>query len=1089
MVLCLAPAALAQTVTKLLRQPDISKTGVVFVYGGDLWVVPRSGGLARRLTANPSIKRYPKFSPDGKWIAFTGNYDGNSDVYIIPSEGGEPRRLTYHPAGDGVLGWTPDSRAVLFRSNRFSPSQRVSRLFTVSINGGMEKPLPLQESGLASFSPDGTKLAYNRIDREFATWKRYRGGFQSYISLYDLKNNAYSEIPHTDTTDFYPMWHGDKIYFASDRTNTVNLFCYDLKAKSAKQLTHYSDYDVKWPSLGPDAIVFEQGGTLKMLDLTSEKVTSIPAEAPSDLTSARPGLRRVESNIRSFGISPSGVRAVFEARGEIFTAPAKKGDTRDITNTPGIREINPAWSPDGRYIAYLSDRSGEYELCYRPQDGSGTETRLTTDGHVYRYGPIWSPDSKALLYTDADMKLWMITLAEKKPTLVDSSTIATIDLGRWSPDSKWVAYTKTLPSQITAIHLYSVDQRKSFQISDGFYADREPTFDQNGKYLYFVSDRTFTPSIIGPEINIGFQNTAGLFALVLSADAPSPLAPESDEEKPKEDSSRSDSGKADAAKPDNADRDRANRAEKKSGTEPVKIDMDGLYRRLVALPVQPGNYAGLTAGNGKLFYMAVAANPGQEEDGDGGGGALHLFDLTSREDKTVLGGIQGYDLNPAGSKILYKAGPIYGIVDAAPGASVGAGKLTLALEMHSDPRAEWKQVFHEAWRYERDFYYDPNMHGLDWNAIGERYAQLVPNVSNRDDLTYLIGELIGELNTSHSYVQGAEPPPVKQVNVGLLGVDFEADNGYYRIKKIYPGENWNPSRRSPLTEPGIKVKAGDYLIAVNGVPLRADTNPYAPFEGLAGKLVTLKVNSSPSDVGGHDVQVRPVESEAGLRYLDWVENNRRKVEQATGGRVGYVHVPDTATGGMTEFGKGFYAQTDKEAMIVDERYNSGGFVPDFFVEKLGRRLLAMGMQRYGMNFKQPGGAVYGPKVILENEWSGSGGDAFPWLFRKAGVGPIIGKRTWGGLVGINGFYDLMDGGGVSVPQFGFWSPQEGKWVAENHGVDPDIEVNNTPDQTSQGHDPQLERAIAYIQDQLKKNPPQKYQHPPFAVEKLTTAAK
>lgn len=1054
-----AVTAGAQETTKLLRQPDVSKTDIVFVYGGNLWLTPRAGGTARLLTANPSLKRFPKFSPDGKYIAFTGNYDGNNDVYIIPAGGGEPKRLTYHPADDQVLGWTPDSKAVLFRSRRTSFSQRFDKLFTAPITGGMEKELPLPEAGLAWFSPDGKQLAYNRISREFATWKRYRGGLQSYISLYDLAKNSYSELPHTDTTDYYPMWHGDMIYFASDRTNTVNLYAFNLKTKQVKALTHYTDYDVKWPSLGPDSLVYEQGGVLHLFDLATEKERPLSIQANSELLAARPGLRRVEGQIHSGSISPSGARAVFEARGELFTAPAKKGDSRNLSNSPGAREIRPTWSPDGKTIAYFSDKTGEYEVYTRAQDGRGDETQVTRDSKIYLTELGWSPDSKSLLYMDATLKMWLVTLADKKRALVDSSTIGALSLGRWSPDSKWIVYTKPDAAQQSNIWLYSVAQGKSYQVSSGKFSDREPVFDNNGKYLYFVSDRHFAPSIVGPELNINFQNTAGLFLLTLQADTPSPLSPESDEEKVKEEDK--------AAKKEEPKKEEG----KPAGDTPpaVKIDLEGLGQRLAALPVPPGEYHGLNPGKDKLFYLA--------------GPVLTQFDFESRQGKPILSGVQGYDVNPAGTKILYRAGSTQGIIDATPGQAEGAGKLTLALEAHVDPRAEWKQIYWEAWRLERDFYYDPNMHGLDWKAIGDRYGSLLPSVSNRDDLTYLLSELLGELNTSHAYVQGAEAPEVRRVNGGLLGVDFEAVGDYYRIKKIYPGENWLPNARSPLTEAGVKVKAGDYLLAVNGVPLKTTMNPYALFEGTADKTTTLRVNDKPSDQGAHDTQVKPVASETTLRYLDWTEANRKKVAEATGGRVGYVHVPDTAEGGMTEFGKGFYSQLDKEALIVDERFNSGGYVPDFFVEKLGRKIVSRITPRYGLDQNSPGGAIYGPKVMLANEWAGSGGDAFPYYFRKEGVGPIIGKRTWGGLVGINDTRLLMDGGGVTVPEFGIWSPIDNQWIAENHGVEPDIEVANTPDRMQNGGDPQLERAIAYILDQLKNNPPPKYKHPPFPVEK------
>ena len=1068
--------AAAQGNPELFRQPDIGREGIVFVYGGDLWLAPRAGGVARRLTANPSNKAFPKFSPDGKWIAFTGDYDGNTDVYVIPAEGGEPKRLTYHPAPSRVLGWTPDSKAVLFCSGRTSFSGRFDKAFTVPITGGLPKELPIPEVDLAVFSPNGDQLAYTRTAREFATWKRYRGGDQAYISIYDLKNNRYSEVPHGAETNYFPMWHGDKIYFASDKPLTVNLYVYDLRTKAIRQLTHFNDYDIKWPSLGPDSIVFEHGGRIEVFDLATEKVTPVSIQAYSDMTAARPTLLHVENQIHGMDISPSGVRAVFEARGDLFTVPAKKGDSRDITNSSNAREINPAWSPDGKYIAYLSDKSGEYELYICPQDGSGTETRLTHDGHIYREGPVWSPDSKALLYSDVGMHLWMVTLADKTPILVDSSSIGQVSLGNWSPDSKWIVYTKPNLNHTTSLTLYSVAQKKATTLGDGRYQDREPVFDQNGKYLYFLSDRTFSPTLIGPEIDINFQNTTGIYALMLHADTSSPFAPESDEEKPKDESTPpsmpSASAPAQGAGAKAGDtKDAAKPAAKPSGPAPIKIDLDGLYDRTVGLPVPAGSYGGLSAGNGKVFYQA--------------GDALHRYDIADRDDKVIISGIQGYTLNPAGTKILYRfAGLSFGIIDPTPGQAVGAGKLNPDLTMLSDPRAEWKEMFWDAWRFERDYYYDPNMHGLDWKGIGDRYARLLPGIAHRDDLTYLLGELAGELDTSHSYVIGVGSPGVPPVRIGLLGVDFEPAGNYYRFKNIYRGENWDPGARSPLTEPGVKVKEGDYLIAVNGIPLHTDVAPYSLFMNTVGKTITLRVNSVPSDTGAHDVQVRPIASETELRHLAWEEANRKKVELATGGRIGYMYVPDTSTGGITAFGKEFYSQTDKEGIIVDERFNSGGFIPDFFVAKLTRQLLSMDTSRYGMDEKQPRAAIYGPKVILENEWSGSGGDAFPYYFRKAGAGPIIGKRTWGGLVGINGFRQLLDGGGLTVPGFGIWSPQDGKWIAENHGIDPDIEVSNTPDLVNEGHDPQLERAIAYELEQLKKNPPPTYHHPPFPVEHL-----
>jgi tricorn protease len=1028
--------------------PDVSRTDIVFVYGGDIWTVPRAGGIARRLTAGSGPKAFPKFSPDGETIAFTGTYDGNRNVYTMPAVGGEAKRLTYNSATELVLGWKPDGKSVLFRSDRSSFSQRFMRLFTVSTAGGMAAMLPTLEAGLACFSPDGTQIAYS----EFTAWKRYRGGDQAYISIYGVDNNRYSEIPHGDETDSFPMWSGDTIYFTSDRSYTANLFSWNLHTRQLKQVTHYTDFDVEWPSLGPGAIVFQHGGTIDLLDLATEKVTTVPIQAYSDNVTARPALKHVESLVSNFDISPSGEYGLFEAAGELFTVPAKGSDTRDITNSPGVRETYPAWSPDGNSIAYMSDKTGEYELYVRSSDGTGSETQLTSGNPVEKYPPSWSPDGKALIYGDLALRLWMVTVADKKPVLIDTATTSAIRSYNWSPDGKWVVYEKPFPNQLDRIVLYSVDKRQTTVVGDGRWNDRLPTFDPGGKYLYFLSDRNFTPSEVGPEENIAFDNTTGIYLLTLQADTPSPFVPESEP-----------AGAKPEAKPAPA------ASEKPAAT---RIDLEGLYSRIVAVPVPAGKYDSLMAAAGKIFYLATDA--------------LHVYDVSAKSDTTIIGGVSVFAINPAGTKILYKAGAdTFGIVDPSAGQSPGAGKLTLSLTTMTDPRAEWREIYWDAWREERDSYYDPNMHGIDWKAIGQRYAALLPDVIDRADLTYLLDELIGELNTSHAYVIPPQQADVKAIPIGLLGCDFEVDHGFYRIKKIYSGRNWDPKQRAPLTEPGVHVSAGDYLIAVNGVPAKTDLEPFAYFQDTVDKSVALKLNSKPSPEGARDVKVRPIssDSEIALRSLDWVDGNRRRVEAATGGKVGYFYVPDTQQAGITSFGEGFYSELDKQAVIVDERYNAGGHIPTFFVERLARKLLSIAAPRYGMEEDSPTAAIYGPKAILANEWAGSGGDLFPYYFRADRIGPIIGKRTWGGAVGISDVRLLMDGGAVTVPQFGIWSPETGKWIAENHGIDPDIEVNNTPDLTSQGKDPQLERAIAYIQEQLRKSPPPVYRHPPYPVEK------
>jgi tricorn protease len=1098
--------------TRLLRYPDLHGDRAVFTYAGDLWIGSRSGGQARRLTSHPGEESFPKFSPDGKWIAFTGDYDGNTDVYVIPVEGGEPRRLTYHPMPEQVLDWTPDSGRVLFRSAATNFTSRFEKLYTVGLDGGLPEELPVPAGGLTSYSPDGTKIAYNRISTEFRTWKRYRGGRHSFVSIYDLKNNQYEEIPHTRAADLFPMWFGDAIYFDSDRDGVMNLYRYDLKSKGIKQLTHYKDYDVKWPSMGDgraNAIVYENGGLLYTLDIKSEKIALIPATVESDLTLTRPTYVKVERLINSIGLSPSGSRAVFGARGEVFTVPAKKGDVRNMTATSGVRELSPAWSPDGKWIAYFSDRTGEYELYVRAQDGSGQERRITTDGNAFRSGPSWSPDSTKILFAEKTLKLFYVDINDGKPVMVDQSDLGPISSYDWSPDSKWVAYTKGNENGFLAIHLYSLDQRKPFPVTNGMQPDYSPVFDQNGKYLYFFSDRTFTnPSFSTFELNFTYSNTTGIYAVTLAADTPSPFAPESDEEKgaaskdmPKPppgaggtaERGRPGTGGAGdtTAKPaeqkpsDDAQKDDAQKEpkkdEQKPQVKPIKVDVQNIGRRIVNVPVPIGSYNGLLAAKDKLFYLANApsgaAAPGSPSR------TLHMYDMTKREDTVVLASIFSYDINLAGDKVLYAAGPVFGIIDAArPGQKVGDGKLDLSgLEMKLDPRAEWKQIFDEAWRIERDFYYDPTMRGLDWAAIKKRYEQELPYLAHRSDLNYLIGEMIAELSTSHAYVSGGEMPSVTRVGVGLLGADLEASNGYYRFKKIFTGDNSSNDTRSPLTEPGVQVREGDYLIEVNGRVLRATDNPYAPFENTVGKQVVIKVNDKPGEEGARTVTVRPVGSEVAMRYLDWVETNRRKVSEATGGRCGYMHVPDTSIPGITEFAKGFYAQSDKDALIIDERWNGGGFIPDFFTERLRRKTLNYVAPREGKDRKVPSASIFGPKVMLVNEYAGSGGDAFPYYFRQEGIGTIVGKRTWGGLVGIAGGLPMIDGGSVTAPTIAFWAVENGKsdWVAENKGIDPDIEVDSRPDLMRNGNDPQLEKAIQIIIDQLAKNPPPRPKRPAY----------
>jgi tricorn protease len=1054
--------------TRLLRYPDIARDQVVFVYAGDLWTAPAEGGQARRLTSHPGDELYPKFSPDGKWIAFTGQYDGNDDVDVVPAGGGEPRRLTFHPASDMVLGWSPDGR-ILFRSNRASDLPDFARLFLVSPEGGVPEMLNLPRASLVSFSPDGRRLAFNYTSQEFRTWKRYRGGWKSPIAIWDLKNLTYEALPTTEAMDMFPMWHGNGVYFISDRDGIMNLFRMDLDTKKATQLTHYEEYDVKWPSLGPEAIAYENGGLLYAYDLKKNEPRQIPIFVASDEVTARPEFKPAANRLNWFEISPTGARAVVEARGEVFTLPAEHGSPRNLSATPGAHELNPVWSPDGKWIAYLSDRSGEFELYIQLQKG-GEPIRVTTNGDDtrYLYSPAWSPDSKKIAYSDKKLRLWWVDIEKKQPALVGATEFYTRLAASWSPDSLWLAYTKPLNAQgKEAVFLYSLEEKKEHQVSEGFYEDFNPVFDPEGKYLYFLSTRFFYPINSALDQRFGYFNTTGIFALTLQADEAAPFGPRSDEEKEAEEK------KAETAAKEEKGREKKTEEKpaEKPVVKPIRIDLPGLARRVSQVPVPASQYRHLVARKDKLFYMSAPIESNQfAAPGPPPMGSLHLFDTKKREDKVLLQGIGGYEADKEGAKVVYAAGETLGIVEAAAGKKVGDGKLdTAALQVRSDPREEWPELLREAWRLERDFYWDPGLGGADWKAIGKRYESLLPWVAHRSDLNYIIGEMIAELNTSHTYVGGGDMPPRKRVGVGLLGADLEPESGLFRIKKIYPGENWSEAARSPLTEPGLKVKEGDYLIAVEGTPVRADREPYAYFQNLADRLITLQINDKPEAKGAWEILVKTIGSEAELRYLNWVERNRRQVEKATGGRVAYMHVPDTFVNGIIMFDKYFQGQQGKDGLIVDERYNHGGWSPDFYTEKLGRRPLLALAPREGKEFL-PQAAFFGPKIMLVNERAGSGGDLFPYYFKKEKIGPLVGTRTWGGVVGMGGYPPMLDGSSVTAPGWAWWEPNPqggGEWVVENYGVDPDVTVEQRPDLEARGHDPQLEKAIELALEGLK----------------------
>ncbi len=1072
----LASSAFAEE-GRLMRFPDIHKDKIVFVYAGDLWLVSSQGGIARRLTTHQGLELFPKFSPDGKWIAFTAQYDGNTDVYVIQSEGGEPKRLTFYPGfentserhgfDDMVLGWHPDNQRILFRSWRDSYNGWFQRLFTIHKDGGFPEVLPLPEGGLTCFSPDGDKIAYNRIFRNFRTWKRYKGGLAQDIWIYDLKKNEVERITDYEGTDTYPMWHQDKIYFGSDRDHTMNIFCYDLKTKETKKVTDHQEFDVNWPSLGPETIVYENGGYLYVLDLATEQTKKIAVQIPDDAVLARPEIESVSDYITDFTVSPDAKRALIVARGDVFTIPEKKGNTRNLSNSSGSKEKNAVWSPDGEWIAFISDKTGEDELYIISQDGKGKEIRITNDGHVYRFLPVWSPDSKKLLFADKNYKLFYVDIEIKKISLIDSSLVWRIREYSWSPDSRWVTYVKLADNQMCSVFLYSVEKGKVFRVTEDFTYDREPVFDPEGKYLYFLSRRDFNAAIGNMDFNFTYNEMTQIYVVTLQAGTPSPLAPESDEVEIKEE-------KEETEKP---------KEKKEKEIKEIKIDLEGIGDRVVALPTGPGNYQNLKAAKGKIFYLS---HPTGTLTGDRPKKTLHIFDMEERKEQELLSEIDDYDLSFDGKKIIYKSGKKYGIIEAKPGAhKVGDGELNLSqMEMKVDRKKEWEQIFNEVWRWQRDFFYDPNMHGVDWNLMRERYGQLVPYVAHRYDLTYILGEMIGELCCSHDYVGGGDKPEVKLIQTGLLGVDFEPDtlSGFYKIKRILAGENWKENFRSPLTEPGIQVKEGEYLIAVNDQLLKYPLNPYAPFENTVGQTVTLKVNSKPSLDGVREVEVKPIKSEFNLRELNWIKTNRVKVEKATNGKVGYIFLPDMGGGGLNEFAKTFFAQVDKEGLIIDVRYNGGGFVSQMILERLRRVLKGMAASRGPFNWTYPDRVFNGHMVCIINSYSASDGDYFPYYFREYGLGTIVGTRSWGGVVGFDDVGRLVDKGYIIAPQtapFGL----EGEWIMENYGVDPDIEVDNKPDLVVQGKDPQLEKAIEIIMKKIKEEPKKLPQRPTYPIKK------
>jgi tricorn protease len=1065
----------------LLRNPSISKTQIVFTYGGDLWVVGRSGGDARRLTSTVGEAIAPSFSPDGTMIAFTGEYNGNRNVFVVPAAGGVPRQLTFQSAEEDVLGWTPDGKNILYKSGGNSFLRLEDQLYTVPLGGGFPTQLPIPIAAGASFSPDGVHLAYVP-HRGVRAWMRYRGGRTTPIWIADLRDSSTIRIPRDNSNDHDPMWAGDTVYFLSDRNGPVSLFAYDTNTKLVSEALRSDGFDFKTAKAGPDAIVIEQFGAIKSYDLTTHLAKNVSIHVAGDFEAFRPHFAKVDAkDIQHFGISPTGARAVFEAWGEIFTVPTDKGAIRNLTHSPAVADRDPAWSPDGKSIAYFSDESGEYELCIRAQNGLGEVRHINLGSPPsFFYTPRWSPDSKKIAYFDKRLNLWYVDVDNPKPKLVDTDYYGGYYPSQfdqtWSPDSRWIAYQKQLPNRQHAVFIYSLEQATCFQVSDGMSDALYPAFDKNGRYLYFTASTDIALSTTFLDMtSFDHPVTRSVYVVVLRKDEKSPLAPQSDEEEAKAER------KADHDKDAMAEN---HAREEKQGPIAVKIDFDRIGQRILSLPIPARNYTSLQPGKSGILFLAEGPMVVLKGATENLPRNIQRFDLSKRKVEKLLDEVNDYTVSFDGEKILYRKDHSWAIASGALLSSSGnpmPGIVSLKLDdwqVYVEPRPMWKQIYNETWRLERDFFYDPHYHGLDLEKAKKKYALFIDGLASRSELTYLLEECLGELSVSHISVGGGEQPETKKVKVGFLGADYALENGRYRFAKIYDGENWTTGMEAPLTQPGLNVNTGDYILAVNGLELHSSDNIYHFFEETAGKQVVLKIGSRPDGKESREVTVVPIDSEEELRYLAWIDNNRHRVDEATGGRVAYVYMPDTSADGYSSFNRYFFSQVGKEAVIIDERFNGGGQLADYVIDYLRRPIMSKLVTREGHDWSSPSEAIYGPKVMLINEMSGSGGDVLPWYFRKAGLGPLIGKRTWGGMVGTSGYPELIDGGYVTAPRAAIYG-LDGEWEVENHGVVPDYEVDLDPAMYRRGRDSQLEKAIEIVTKELNEHPLPRYKRPPY----------
>jgi tricorn protease len=1057
---------------RMLRFPDINNNLIAFVYAGDIWTVNSNGGEARRLTSHEGLELFPKISPDGKWIAFSGEYSGSRQVFIMPASGGVPRQLTWYnsvgvmpPRGgfdDVVLDWTPDSKQILIRANRTSFGERNGKYYLVSIDGGLEKPLPIVNGGFGVLSPDGSKIVFTPVDREFRNWKRYKGGRASDLWIYDLKNNTSEQITNFEGTDQLTTWSGNNIFFASDRDLKLNIWQYNTLTKETKQITHHTEFDVMWPSGHGEYLVYENGGYIYKLNLQSNISEKLLVNIDFDNPNLIAYYKNIKENIHSFSVSPTGKRALFDARGDIFSVPAENGVTENLTESQGVREIYPQWSPDGKFISYYSDQTGEYEL-YLLENKKGAKPRqVTFNSSAWKYQPVWSPDSRYILFSDRTLQLRLLEPSTGKIINIDHATSNEIRSYCFSPDSRWIAYTKEGSNENPVIWVYEIVSGNKQQVTSGNYADDNPVFSLCGNYIFFESRRDYNLSFSSFEFDYIYDKATRLYAVALTSKSPKLFKDKNDTE-PVKPEKKTDLSSIKVKEKKN----KSNAADTaSSGKKEVKVEIDftGINDRITALPGEAGEYRIVGSMEGGLAYLS--------------NDTLMRFCMNDEKTEKIMEHVMAASLSSDGKMAIYRSGSDYGIIKTEPVQKAGAGKLDLkGLEMKIDPQKEWNQIYTDAWRIFRDYFYVNNIHGVDWKALREKYNALLPFVSHRADLDYILSELVAETNTGHTYVDWGDFERPKRIDNGLLGAELTSDDeaGRYRIIKIYKGENWNPSLRSPLTEQGVDVKEGDYLISINGKDITTDVNPYFFLENNSGKPVEIAVNSKASATDARTSLIRPVTSELELKTFDWVNERRAMVDKLSGGRIGYIYVPNTSTSGNRELFHGMYTYFDKEALIIDDRYNGGGFIPDRMADLLDRHTLVW-WHRNGLTpFKSPAIASDGPKVMLINGYSSSGGDALPYFFKKLGLGQLIGTRTWGGLVGISGNASLVDGGNIAVPQFGIYD--ENGWIIEGIGVYPDIEVVERPEQLAKGIDPCIEKAVEVLLKELNDKPVKKVSPP------------